>query len=175
MRVLALPCSLPDVNWLVDFASDFDGPAWTTALLSLAAVSVSVVAIIRTATPRPHFEVPGVKEHKHQLHLPEHIGYDGTNYSPIVTAWSAHLRQNGPGNAESVVAEVRTPSGEWMPEVEVGQFMGRAGQALVILCTHEKVPGEYRLRVTYRRLPNTRKVRTWETSVAIAGDEASIS
>lgn len=157
------------MTWLADFADDFDGPAWATLIISIAAVAVSIIAIIRTRTPHPHWELMSVEECENETDAPMSADeWWGDDIYPGDRYWMVTIRQNGPGSAESVFTQLRLPDGSWMPERRLpGLEVGRGAEVAVLLSIAPKVPGEYKIRVKYRRLPDTRKVRTWESTARL--------
>lgn len=156
------------MDWLTKFFAAFDGPAWTTLFISAGAVVVSVVALVRTRVPKPHWESLGVVEEQNESDEPAYTDALGDAIYPMESVWSAHIRQNGPGAAESVATSIRLPNGDWLPEVRFSNDpVGRGAELGLILCAREKVAGEYRVRVTYRQLPNTRKPHTWVHEVRL--------
>lgn len=156
------------MDWLTDFVSQFDGPAIATAFFSLCALVVSIVAIVRTRTPSPSWEFLRVTESKEPDGLPAYTDQFGDAVFHFVDAWSAHFRQNGPGVAESVRSRVQLPDGTWTPEGSAPVYATERGAEMaVLLCTREKVSGEYRVKLSFRQLPNTRKVRHWEAVVTL--------
>lgn len=153
------------MDWLTDFIADFDGPAWATLIVSVAAVVVSIIAIARTRPSKPHWELTGVREVEHNQNSLLTFEEDDGEVYPGDTYWMVGLRQCGPGSAESVRTQVRTPDGHWwseqrVPDVEVG----RGAELDLFLCSGKKIVGEYSVKVSYRQLPNTRRVRVWEKS-----------
>ncbi|CAH0158647.1 hypothetical protein SRABI98_00966 [Microbacterium sp. Bi98] len=156
------------MDWLTDFVSQFDGPAIATAFFSLCALVVSIFAIIRTRTPSPSWEFLRVSESKVPEDRPAYTDQFGDAVFHYVDAWSADFRQNGPGVAESVRSRVQLPDGKWTSEGSAPMYATERGAEMaVLLCAGKKVPGKYRVRLSYRQLPNTRKVRHWEAIVTL--------
>lgn len=121
----------------------------------------------RTRAPKPHWVYSTTTEDL----VREVISGWGGNLPPWpgqVPQWHAVIKQLGPGAAESVASQVQMPDGAWTA-VHEDQFLqvGRGGAVKIILCSKVKIPGDYRVRLTYRELPNTRKERVWETPVTL--------
>lgn len=103
-------------------------------------------------------------------HIGEYASYDPLTDSYVGTTvrWTAKFRQSGPGVAESVRTAIRSPSGDWSEELPHPLLqIGRGAEDGIILCTGDKVPGEYVVRIRYRALPNTRKVREWKGKILL--------
>lgn len=85
-----------------------------------------------------------------------------------IPQWHAAIKQLGPGAAESISSQVRTPYGSWTQLYE-DQYpqIGRGGAIKIILCSKVKTPGSYRVRLRYRQLPNTRKEHVFESDVTL--------
>lgn len=149
----------------MDFVSGFDGPAWMTLIISLGALGVSVWSIVRTRPAAPSWEFEKTTEEV----VDKIRTQSGQSWvAGSMLQWHAVFRQLGPGDAESVKTQVRTPHGTWSAVLDE-QFavVGRGGWIKVILCNETKVTGQYIVRLTYRHLPNTRKPRTWECRVTL--------
>lgn len=164
--------NVPLVQAIVSFFAAFDGPAWTTLVISSGALTVSAWALWRSRVPQPAWQFVGVARME-QSAGPAYTDGWGKRIHPTETVWVASLRQKGPGSAEYIQTQVRSPTGEWtdvqpFPMLEVG----RHGEASVILCKSQMVPGTYRVRVLYRALPNTRRQRKWECSAVLTEDDA---
>lgn len=156
------------MEWITAFIQDFDGPAWTTLGVSVIAVAVSVIALSRTRTLRPHWELVGVEESEHSGNSPLYVRETDGGIFPGDRYWSVRIRQSGPGTAESVVTQVRRPNGNWWVEQREDEIEVRRGSEIErYLCDGLKESGEYLIRVRYRRLPNTRKLRTWQCSFTL--------
>ncbi|MEX8034250.1 hypothetical protein AB6V29_14540 [Microbacterium sp. 20-116] len=150
----------------MEFFAAFDGPAWTTFGISLAALGVSGWALWRARTPQPHWEF--VSAGKELVGNPDYWDSYAQVFRAHYVKWTANVRQDGPGTAESVLLSRRDPSGGWSEERELQALsVGRGGKFGIILCEDAKVPGEYVIRIRYRCLPNTRKLRTWEHTLTL--------
>ncbi|MCM3503027.1 hypothetical protein M3667_14235 [Microbacterium sp. P26] len=154
---------------LGSFFASFDGPAIATALLSAAAVAVSVVALVRSSSPKPHWQA----DEPLVIEVRDRSTYDNETGRPFwgkKKKWVVDVRQHGAGVAESITTQVRPPDGSWTVEHAIADPMtvGRMGLVRVLLCDGEKLPGVYRVRVRYRYLPKTHKVRTWTGTVRIS-------
>lgn len=151
----------------MNFWEGFDGPEVATLVVSLAAVGVSVWAIVRTRAPKPQWVFSGTMQEM----VPE-VGqpYGGVlpSWGYDIPQWHALIRQLGPGSAESISSQVRTPDGTWT-QLHEDQYpqVGRGGAVKIILCSKVKVSGSYRVRLKYRQLPNTRRERVFECDVQL--------
>lgn len=137
-------------EWLTDFAAGFNGPAWTTLLISVGALIVSVVALARGRTPQPSWSL-------------EHIYPFGATFGGGGRdgAWLGEVRQDGPGDAERVTTQVRPPGGDWGAVQDGNHAVVPRGDTVAFnLSKSTPTPGEYAVRVRFRCLPKTGKERT---------------
>jgi hypothetical protein len=151
----------------MDLLEGFDGPEVATLLVSLAAVGVSVWAIVRTRAPKPHWVLSWTTEEMVPEILPSYGGVLPA-WNNDIPQWHAVIKQLGPAAAESISSQVRTPDGSWT-KLHEDQYpqIGRGGAIKIILCSKVKTPGSYRVRLLYRQLPNTRKERVFESDVTL--------
>jgi len=149
------------------FFEGFDGPEVATLLVSLGAVGVSVWSIVRTRAPKPHWVFLRTTEEIVPEILPSQGGALPA-WPGNIPQWHAVIKQLGPGSAESISSQVRTPNGLWT-RVHEDQYLqiGRGGAIKIILCSKVKEPGLYRVRLLYRQLPNTRRQRVFEVDVQL--------
>lgn len=82
----------------------------------------------------------------------------------------AVMRQSGPGFAESVRTSVRFPDGQWSrTSAADSPAVNRGAEIGVVLGPDPLAPGEYKVRIQYRSLPNTRRdKRPWTHTVTVA-------
>lgn len=157
------------MDWIGDFFGSFDGPAWTTLVISLGAVIVSVVSLLKTRTPRPHWEVVRVTK---RWEYPDD-GPLGFRPMPKLMA-GVVIHQAGPGNAERVSTQLVLPDGRTTSWREIDTHTVTRGTEIT-LDLGEAEPenlGRFVVRIKYRCLPDTTKVRrrtkrfVWDPALA---------
>ncbi|WP_157118087.1 hypothetical protein [Microbacterium paludicola] len=148
------------MEWLRELIADFDGPAWTTLVISLGALGVSGFTLWRGRTPKPHWEL--LKVERERFGVLETYNPQTEEFGAFADVLIATVRQNGPGAAESPVFEYRPPRGQWREvETQPAFHAARGASFDVTVLRGDLDRDHYELRVKFRCLPNTNKPKSW--------------
>ncbi len=142
-----------------EFFKEFTGPQWTTFVMSVLALGVSVYTLYRNRTPQPGWEFVSFTEELFKTYDESGLIEDDAQ------GLAAVFRQTGPGVAESV-KKLDVRLNRDVP-VSMQNTTVKRGETIRVLLTTELEPGDYPVRIRYRCLPNTRKVREFRTTVRV--------
>ena len=145
----------------------YDPTMWET-LIALAALGVSCFSLWRTRSPQPHWEFLTLREEDDNDS--ESYNIETAEYEITGKLVVAVVRQSGPGAAEAVRTSVQFPDGEWSrTSAADSASINRGAEIGIVLGSHPLPPGDHRVRIEYRSLPNTRRdKRPWVHTLTAA-------